>query len=165
VAATEWVPVAQLVSGISAATGLFLTACSLTFTGFQMRRSRRTADLQALQKFADDANKREAALAEAATEQARLHAFNEFLNFLELYSSAYNHGLIIGRGSKEIVRHKLEDSYIELDAAKAWHSHIATALDRSNTFAELTKLISRHRKEVDQRKAERDRHAVSLATA
>lgn len=110
-----------------------------------------------LQKFSEDANKREAALAEARTDDARAHAFNEFMNFLELYACAYNNGLVIGRGSKDIIRHKLEDSYIELDAAREWHPHIVKVLDRSTTFVELTKFIHRHAKEVEGRKAERSR--------
>jgi hypothetical protein len=155
VAAREWVEIAQVASSIIAACGLLLTACGLGMTAWQMRRTRLTADLQALQKFSEDANKQEATLADAKSDDARLHVFNEFLNFLEIYACAYNNGLVIGRGSKEIIRHKLEDSYIELDAAKEGRAHIAKALDRSTTFAELTTLIRRHRKEVDRRKAER----------
>lgn len=146
-AASDWASLGGLVC---AAVGLFLTA-------FSIGRSRRTADLQALQKFADDANKREAALAEAQTDDARLHAFNELLNFLELYASAYNNRLIIGRGSKKIVRHKLEDCFIEFEAATAWHPHIGKAVDRFSTFEELTKFIGAHRKEIEQRKLERER--------
>ena len=146
---------AQLASTIIAAIGLLLTAGGLIFTACQMRRTRRTSDLQALQKFYEDANKREAELADAKTDDARIHAFNEFMNFLELYASAYNNGLVVGRGSRDIIRHKLEDSFIELDAAKQWHPHIEKALDRSTTFIELRRLIERHRAEVDRRRAEK----------
>jgi hypothetical protein len=145
-----------VVSSICAAIGLLLTSVGLMVNACGLSRSRRTADLQALQKFSEDANKREAALWDE-DEASRLHAYNEFLNFLELYACAYNNGLIIGRGSQEIVRHKLEDSFIELDAANDWHSHIAAALDRTTTLAEFTKFVSRHRDEIDQRKAERNR--------
>lgn len=76
---------------------------------------------------------------------------------MELYASAYNNRLIIGRGSKKIVRHKLEDCFIELEAATAWHPHIGKAVDRFSTFEELTKFIGAHRKEIEQRKFERER--------
>jgi hypothetical protein len=151
VTASDWVPYVQLASGLFAGIGLF-------FAGYQTLRSRRTTDLQTLQKFSDDANEREAALAEAEGAQARRHAFNEFLNFLELYACAHNKGLINGRAINEIVRHKLEDSYIELDAAREWHPHIAAALDRSTTLIELSKFVSRYSQEIVVRKAERDRH-------
>jgi hypothetical protein len=127
VAASDWIPYVQL-------AGVFFAGVGLFFTGFQTLRSRRTTDLQTLQKFSDDANEREAALAQAEGDQARRHAFNEFFNFLELYACAYNRGLINGRAIDEIVRHKLEDCYIELDAAKEWHPHVAAALDRSTTY-------------------------------
>jgi hypothetical protein len=161
VAAKDWVEVAQVTSGIVAACGLMLTACGLGVTAWQMRRTRLVADLQALQKFSESANNQETALADARKKDdtARSHAFNELLNFLELYACAYNHGLIIGPGSKKIIRHKLEDSYIELDHAKEWHPQIAKALDRSTTFAELSEFIRRHRKEIDQRIAERSRRS------
>jgi hypothetical protein len=148
VVVSEWVGFVQVATTVIAATGLFLTA-------WQMGRTRRTSDLQALQKFSEEANAREAALAAATTDESRLHAFNEFLNFLELYACAYNNRLVIGRGGKDIIRHKLEDSYIELDATKQGHPHIANAFDRATTFVELTKLIRRHHKEVERRKAQR----------
>ena len=157
----EWVPIAQIASSIVAAFGLLLSACALLATAYQMRRTRLTGDLQALQKFSEEANNREAAFATAETDDDRRHAFNELLNFLELYACAYNSGLIIGEGAKAIIRHKLEDSYIELDAAKHWHPEIAVALDRSTTFAELRKFIAGHRIEVDERKAEFSRHAAA----
>jgi hypothetical protein len=169
VALSDWVPVAQVASGISAAAALILTSCALVFTGLQTRRSRRTADLQALQRFADDANKREAALADPQDDKSREHAFNEFLNFLELYACAYNNRLFIGRGGKRLVRHKIIDSYVELEAARPWHGQFIKALDRATTFFELEKLIRRHRKEVERRreqmirKRERNRQKVGAS--
>jgi hypothetical protein len=159
VALSDWVPIAQVASGIGAAVGLMLTTCALAFTAFQMRRSRRTADLQALQKFADDANMREAALSESQDGKSLQHAFNEFLNFLELYACAYNNRLFIGRGSKKLVRQKIIDSYVELEAAIPWHDQLIRALDRSTTFLELKKLIYRNRNEVDARREQMIRKA------
>jgi hypothetical protein len=135
VSTNELAPLAQVASSVIAACGLLLTAFGLVFTALQIRRTRRTGDLQALQKFHEDANKREAALAEARTkgEEEFLHAFNEYLNFLEIYACAYNNELIIGQGSKDIVRHKLVDGFIEVEAAERLHPHIEAALDRSTT--------------------------------
>lgn len=142
-------------SGVAAAGGLF-------FTAWQMVRSRRVADLQALQKFFDGLSEREAALAQARDDAAaQTHAFNEFLNFLEVYASAHNRKLV-GSGSEEMVRHKLEDSYIELAEAKDWHPLIERALDRSTTFGEIVEFIRRHRKEIAQRRAERSRRVAGL---
>ena len=128
-------------------------------TAWQMSRTRRSSDLLALQKFHEEASKRESALTEAKStgEEAWRHAFIEFLNFLEVYACAYNNRLIIGRGSKDIIRHKLEDCFIEVEAAKDLHPHIAAAVDRATTFAELKKLIRDHRNEVDLRRGERAR--------
>jgi hypothetical protein len=146
----DWLEGAQLVSSAAAAVGLLLTS-------WQMVRTRRVADLQALQKFFESADARETALANAENDaRTQAHSFNEFLNFLEVYASAHNMGLF-GAGSEEMVRHKLEDCYIELDAATEWHPQIAAALDRSTTFAELIKFIRYHGREIDARKAERAR--------
>ena len=93
---------------------------------------------------------------EDAVEQRR--AFIELLTFLEIHASAHNSNLF-GSGSENMVRHKLEDSAIELGAAEAWHSLIEEAGDRSTTFAELVAFMARHRPEIDERKAERERKA------
>ena len=152
----EWLGVAQVVSSTAAACGLILTA-------WQMLRTRRVADLQALQKFFESANEHEAALGHSGDDaQTQTHAFNEFLNFLEVYASAHNNKLF-GKGSEAMVRHKLEDCYIELDAAPAWHPLIAAALDRSTTFGELGTFIGRHRKEIEARKLERSALAKNRA--
>jgi hypothetical protein len=153
VVSKDWLEVAQLVSSFAAACGLLLTS-------WQMLRARRVADLQALQKFFDDAVKREAALADAKEPAAQTYAFNELLDFLEVYASAHNEKLF-GSGSAKMVRHKLEDSVIELEAAKEWHPLIEKALDRSTTFAELTKFMRTHKKEIDERRAERKRVGVT----
>lgn len=145
-----WVEAAQIASGVAA-------TCGLVFSGMQVRRARIVADLQALQHFFDAANDRERALSDASADATKLtHAFNEFMNFLEIYSSAHNKKLF-GKGSGELVRHKLEDGYIELNQAKAWHPTIQKAIDRSTTFIELTKFVKVHRNEIEERAAERAR--------
>ena len=63
-----------------------------------------------------------------------------------------------------MVRHKLEDSVIELEAAVAWHPLIEMALDRSTTLGELRKFIERHKPEINERKAERARRSAVEST-
>lgn len=147
----DWLEVAQLLSSVAAACGLFLAAV-------QVRRARMTGDLQSLEKFFEGVFEREAALAKAADDaDKQRHAFNVLLDFLEVYASAHNKKLF-GRGSEEMVRHKLEDSIIELEAATEWHPLIGAALDRSTTFIELRRFIEKHRAEVEGRRAERALH-------
>jgi hypothetical protein len=144
----DWLEIAQLVSSTAAACGLFVAAC-------QMYRARRVADLQALQKFFDGVFEREAALVGAQDNaEAQRHAFNELLTFLEVHASAHNKNLF-GPGSEEMVRHKLEDSLIELEAAKDWHQLIDSAIDRYTTLGELRKFIKKHKSEIVGRRAER----------
>lgn len=115
------------------------------------------ADLQALQKFFDGIFEREAALQDASGDsRMQRRAFHELLTFLEVHASAHNRNLF-GSGGEEMVRLKLEDSAIELEAAAAWHSLIDEAGDRSTTFAELVEFIRRHKGEINERKAERAR--------
>jgi hypothetical protein len=147
VVSKDWLEIAQLVSSTAAAAGLFLTF-------WQMLRARRVADLQALQRFFDSANEREAALATASDATAQTYAFNELLSFVEVYASAHNRKLF-GSGSEEIVRHKLEDCIIELEAAQEWRALIDAATDRTRTFVETRKFMRRYRHELDLSRAER----------
>jgi hypothetical protein len=125
----DWLGIAQFVSSAVA-------ACGLVLTGWRMRRTRRVADLQALQIFFESANEHEMALARSGDDaQMQTHAFNEFLNFLEVYASAHNRKLF-GKGGKAMVRHKLEDCYIELNAAAEWHPLIAAAVPPENYIRE-----------------------------
>jgi hypothetical protein len=111
-----------------------------------------------LQKFFEGVFEREAALTSRAgdADQQR-HAFNVLLDFLEVHASAHNKKLF-GRGSEEMVRHKLEDSIIELEAATDWHPAIEAALDRSTTFIQLRNFMHKHRREMIVRRRERERH-------
>jgi hypothetical protein len=121
---------------------------------WQIGRTRRVADLQALQKFFETANAHEAALAKATDCANRMHAFYEFLNFLEVYASAHNNGLF-GPGSEKMVRHKLEDGIIELLQSPSWHPIIQQALDRKTTFDEIRKFRKKYQKEITGRTKER----------
>jgi hypothetical protein len=159
------VEVAQIASTVFAGIGLF-------FTGYQSYRARavaiqsqRTADLQALQKFFESVIEREGTLHDASEDaRTQRRAFQELLTFLEVHACAHNKNLF-GSGSEEMVRHKLEDSVIELEAAEAWHSLIEEALDRSTTLIELRKFIGLHKAEITERKAERARREALKAAA
>jgi hypothetical protein len=158
-----WLDAAQLISSAAAACGLFVAACQIYRARVVADQSRRAADLQALQKFFEGVFEREAALAAAADNAAeQRHAFNVLLNFLEIHAGAHNRNLF-GPGCDELVRHKLEDSVIELEAAVEWHPLIQSALDRSTTFAELRVFIERNRDEITERRSERERHHASQA--
>jgi hypothetical protein len=149
----EWLEIAQLVSSIAAACGLALTACGLGLTAWQMHRNRQTADLQVQQKFFEIADKHEYDLAHSKDEAWKF-AFNEFLNFLEVHCNAYNRAQF-GSGCRDMVRHKLEDCYIELDKSPQCHPLIAKALDRSTTLIEFRKFVKSNKREIERRAAER----------
>ena len=151
-----WVEAAQVGSAIAAAIGLFVTA-------YSVYRSRMVGDLQALQEFLKNVTEREGALLQAPSDDARRQAFNEFMNFLEVYAGAYNRGLF-GWGSEKLVRHKLEDSYIELDQSPHSKDKVQKAVDRSTTFIEFRKFVTRHRPEIDSRAAERAKAAAAAAS-
>jgi hypothetical protein len=150
VAWKDWVE--QVPGGAAAAVGLFLTVTGLLLTARQMRRTRQNTDLQVLQKFFETVNKHEYELVHAKDAAAWTYAFNEFLNFLEIHCAAYNRKQF-GPGCKELVRHKLEDCYIELDRNQQCHPLIAKAIDRSTTFLEFRVFVQRNRKEIDTRAA------------
>ena len=150
----EWLKYAPLISSVIAACGLFLTGFGLIFTGCQLYSNRLTGDLQALQKFYDDVTEREAALAAARGDDGKMrHAFLELMNHLELYASAFNHKLVIGVG-REMVRHKLVDTYVVINANASWHPHIERATDSHTTFIEFRKFIKAHMKQIEGRHAQ-----------
>jgi hypothetical protein len=159
------VEVAQIASSVFAGCGLFVAAYQAYRARLGANQSQRTADLQALQKFFESVIEREATL-DDASEDARTQrrAFQELLTFLEVHACAHNWNLF-GGGSEEMVRHKLQDSVIELEAAEAWHPLIEEALDRSTTLAELKKFIGLHKAEISERKTERARREAIKAMA
>jgi hypothetical protein len=151
------VEVAQLISTSFAGVGLLVSAYQAYRTRLGANQSQRTADLQALQKFFEGVIEREGTLYDASEDaRTQKRAFQELLTFLEVHACAHNRNLF-GSGSEEMVRHKLEDSVIELEAAEAWHSLIEEALDRSTTLIELRKFIGLHKAEISERRAERAR--------
>lgn len=126
-----------------------------------MQRGRQTADLQVLQKFFETANKHEYELVHAKDVAAWEYAFYEFLNFLEIHCAAYNRKQF-GPGSKELVRHKLEDCFIELDGNQHCHPMITKAIDRTSTFLEFRMFVQRNRNEIDTRAAQRAVHKAAM---
>jgi len=153
---TTWLQVAQIVSSALAGIGLI-------FTAIQMSWMRSITGVQALQKFSDDANAREAALVKAKDDyEPWSHAFNEWLNFLELYACAHNEKLLMGGAVRKLIGLKLMDSWIELENEKSLHDEFKKAVDRSSTFAELRKFVSSHKKEINTRKAERSESEGAL---
>lgn len=146
-----------------AARQMFLATQQMSLATGVADRSRRVADLQAMQKFFQDVNEREAALATAVGDPARLHAFNEFLNFLELYAHAYNRDLF-DDSSEELVRHKLADSFNVLNENRHLHPLVMKAVDTRTTLIELRTFVERHRPEIDERaKARKERFAEQAA--
>jgi hypothetical protein len=154
--ASTIVQLAQVASSVCAAIGL-------GFAGYQMYTARRTANLQSLQKFYEHAIERERALL-CTDEAERRFAFNEFLQFLELYAFAHNRNLY-GDASEELVRHKLADSFNVLNEVKAWHPQIENAIDTSTSMIEFRKFRERHREEIERRAEERRRSQAKLAVA
>lgn len=140
----DLLPYAQLAAPIAAATGLFVTA-------WQFARSREATTLQNLQEFFKASNEREAALAEAKDDAARRHAFVEYLNFLEVYSAAENGGLFIGV-ARELVRDKIIDSLVVLDAMPQWHQQIEASISSSVTYSHISEFMARHRRVLGERK-------------
>lgn len=141
---TALLPYAQVGGTVAAAIGLFISA-------WQFWRNRRATTLQHLQDFFKSTNEREAALATASDFDKKLHAFVEYLNFLEIYSAAVNGGLFVGV-AREIVRDKIIDSLVVLDAAPEWHSRIQKSITSEITYSHLRQFIRCHRRTFDSRK-------------
>jgi hypothetical protein len=133
----DWTPqdCFAAVTGLAAVAGLF-------FTGFQIRQTRRATDLRTLQDFAREARDREQALA-VGDESERTRAFNDYLNFLEIYAAAHNRNLF-GRASRDIVRDKLIDVLGMLDAEKHVHPTVEQAVMSESSLTELRRFLDRH---------------------
>jgi deoxyhypusine synthase len=134
----SYVPYAQIVSSSAAAIGLFVTA-------WQFWRSRKTTTLQNLQDFFKSVIEREAALAQATDDPRRRHAFNEYIDFLEVYSAAVMGGLFTGI-AKELVCDKLIDSIVTLERAPQWHDVIDTSVTSVITYKYIVAFMAKHRK-------------------
>lgn len=128
-----------------------------SFAAVQMLLARRTSSLQALQSFDKSATEREAALLAATSDRSKLeYAFNEYLNFLELYAGACNRhflsgSLLIGF-ARTFIRDRLLDSLIVIERAAALHNAIERAIHQPGTFQELHIFMRRNRARLDERR-------------
>jgi hypothetical protein len=138
-------PYAQVGGTLIAAAGLFMNA-------YQVWRSRKSITLQHLQDFMKAMNERELALAEAKDDASKQrHAFVEFLNFLEIYSSAMNARLFVGV-AQEMVRDKIMDSIVVLEDSSHWHDEIENSITSEITYKHLRRFNWRHRRTIAARK-------------
>ena len=103
-------------------------------------------------------NEREFALVAASDDGSKqLHAFIEFLNFLEIYSAAFNAKLFIG-AAREIVQDKIIDSVVVLETSPHWHDEIEKSITSETTYKHLRRFVRTHRKTIAVRK-----HATTQA--
>jgi hypothetical protein len=142
---SELVPYAQVAGTFAAAAGLFVNA-------WQFWRNRKATTLQHLQELFRTMNEREAALSEAKGDEPKyIHAFVEFLNFLEIYSAALNTNLFIG-AAREIARDKVLDSIVALDSMPHWHGEIENSITSGVTYKHISLLMRRERRVIAARK-------------
>jgi hypothetical protein len=154
-----WVKPVQVISGIASAIGLIVSSIGLLLnargqrlTTLQISRSRKTTDLQVLQKFFELADERDTALTDALRNGDDFQfPFNQLLNFLEIHCGAYNDGLF-GPATREMVRHKLEDCYIEITVSDATRAFYEAAKDRHTTFEQIEAFAKRHKREIRRRR-------------
>jgi hypothetical protein len=145
VTVAELLPYAQVGGTFAAAIGLFINA-------WQFWRNRKATTLQHLQEFLKAMNEREAALATNKDDPPKqLHAFIEFLNFLEVYSAAINKGLLIG-AAREIVCDKILDSIVAVDSMPHWHLEIEKSITSGVTYKHIRRFMKRYRRTLDARK-------------
>lgn len=144
-ATSQAVSYAQIISTTAAAAGLLINA-------YQTWRSRKAVTLQHLQDFLDAMNDRESALAEHNDDRAKqLHAFVEFLNFLEIYSAAVNADLFVGV-AREIVVEKLVDSIALLFVSRDWHDEIKRSITSQTTYKHIRRFVSAHAGAIEAQK-------------
>lgn len=135
----------QVGGTVAAAAGLFVNA-------YQAWRTRKTVTLQHLQDFLKAMNEREAALAASKDDGPKqLHAFIEFLNFLEIYSAAINAQLFVGV-AREIVQDKILDSIVVLEHSPHWHEEIEKSITSETTYKHLRRFVKTNRSTIAARK-------------
>lgn len=147
----EAVAVAPVFSAVAASIAALIAVIAVLFAGVQILLARKTATIQVVQTFDKAAAEREAALASAADANKKEHAFNEFLNFLELYAALCNRSLVFGIAN-EIIRDRLIDSVIVLERAPAWHEKIDRAIYHHETFSHLRQFVQKNKRILDERR-------------
>jgi hypothetical protein len=138
VTTADWTKVAAIAQVVAT----IISGCGLFFVGYQIRLAKRGADLQAMQEFLKSATEREERLCEAETDEKKRHAFNEFMNFLEIYAAAANKNLLPNT-ARNIVVDKLCTSIAVLHGEPAWLDQIGAAIKNSTTFIEVRKVCER----------------------
>ncbi len=99
----------SIVAAIGQAASAVIAAITLPMIFWQVREARKAADLQSLETFFANTLERESAFLRAATQDDKLQAFAEYLNFLECQAAALNGG-ILPKVSRELVRDKVIDA-------------------------------------------------------
>jgi hypothetical protein len=138
--------ISQVVSSLAAAVGLI-------FTGWQVRRSKRSSDLLSIQTFLQESAKIEESLARAASNEERQHFFVRFLNFFEMNAAADNEGLFYGI-SKKLVEDNLCSSIALIEVLPDWKGRFEASVTSATTFSELSKFMKVNRVRIATRKAE-----------
>lgn len=137
------------ISAIGQAAAAIIAAIALVGLYFQLRMTRKSTDLKALQDFVQNADQREDRLLDAATNEKRDQAFIEFLNFLETSAGALN-GNLFPKTTKKFVREKVRDSIATIQGLQPWHVKFEQAITTDTTFAELAKFMKRNRADIDR---------------
>jgi hypothetical protein len=157
----EATKIAPVASALFACVAAFIAAVSAAIACLQIALARRTAVIQVLQTFDKAASDREASLSLAADEVTKDHAFNELMNFLELYAGICNRKLVTGL-ARQLVQDRLIDSVVVIERAKAWHQAIDDAVFHETTFVELRTFLRRNRKEFDKRRVAAQKRAALI---
>jgi hypothetical protein len=150
------------VSAIGQAAAAAISMVALIGLYFQIRMTRKSADLKALQDFVQSADQREDRLLDAATDAKKDQAFIEFLNFLETSAGALNHNLF-PKTTKKFVRAKVRDSIATIQGVQTWHIKFEQAITTDTTFAELARFMKRDRADIER--AVKMRTALTAANA
>jgi hypothetical protein len=137
------------ISAIGQAAAAIIAAIALVGLYFQLRMTRKSTDLKALQDFVQNADQREDRLLDAATDAKQDQAFIEFLNFLETSAGALNHDLF-PRTTKKFVREKVRDSIATIQGVQTWHIKFEQAITTDTTFAEIAKFMRRNRADIER---------------
>lgn len=101
-------------------------------------------------------NGRELALADNVNDEAKhLHAFIEFLNFLEIYSAAINAGLLTGV-AREIAQDKLLDCAAILESDSYWQEKIEKSKTSETTYQHTIRFARKYNRTIATRKRAAD---------
>lgn len=144
----------DIASAIGQCVSALAGVLGLGFIGWQIRAARKSSDLQALQAFLKDAKDHDAAILNGSTLEAKEQAFVEFLNFMEIYSTAVNDKLF-AKSSRKMTVDKLIDSIVVIAESSAWHGRFEAAITSATTFSELRRFMARYRKRIESVRASR----------